>query len=289
MLSLRTARLFVASADAGTLTAAAKRLHVSQPAATKSLAQLEADLGGALFERAGRKLVLTRMGEALLPRARALLQQAEDLKSEAERWRSGEDGVLSVGAGPSVTYRLLPEAVARFYRAGRTVQLTIRAGAANALLDQVLRGALDLVAADMGEAEHDPALRVHALPEEGVAALVRPGHPALASAPPERFPLATATPPDRLARQPLPWGGERPGLVCDDYTVLALACAASDHILAAPHSVMDRLMAEHGLVPLPDAPSGLRLRPALIYRANAPQSTARDHLFDCFEAAARRA
>ena len=91
MLSLRTARLFVASADAGTLTAAAERLHVSQPAATKSLAQLEADLGGALFERAGRKLVLTRMGEALLPRARALLQQAEDLKSEAERWRSGED------------------------------------------------------------------------------------------------------------------------------------------------------------------------------------------------------
>ncbi len=174
MLSLRTARLFVASADAGTLTAAAERLHVSQPAATKSLAQLEADLGGALFERAGRKLVLTRMGEALLPRARALLQQAEDLKSEAERWRSGEDGVLSVGAGPSVTYRLLPEAVARFYRAGRTVQLTIRAGAANALLDQVRRGALDLVAADMGEAEHDPALRVHALPEEGVAAWCAP-------------------------------------------------------------------------------------------------------------------
>ena len=123
MLSLRTARLFVASADAGTLTAAAERRHVSQPAATNTLAQLEADLGGALFERAGRKLVLTRMGEALLPRARALLQQAEDLKSEAERWRSGEDGVLSVGAGPSVTYRLLPEAVARF--SARRMEMTV--------------------------------------------------------------------------------------------------------------------------------------------------------------------
>ena len=54
MLSLRTARLFVTAADAGTLTAAAERLHVSQPAATKSLAQLEDSLGGALFERPGR-------------------------------------------------------------------------------------------------------------------------------------------------------------------------------------------------------------------------------------------
>lgn len=289
MLTLRSARLFVTAADAGTLTAAAERLHVSQPAATKSLAQLEADLGGALFERAGRKLVLTRLGEALLPRAQALLQQAADLRSEAERWRSGEDGVLSVGVGPSLTYRLLPEAVARFYRAGRTVRLTIRAGAASTLLDLVRQGALDLVAADMGEADQDPSLKVHPLPEEGVTALVRPGHPALSGAPSTQYPLATATPPEHLSRQPLPWGGDRPGLVCDDYTVLALACAASDHILAAPQSVMDRLRSEHGLVPLPGSPSGLRLRPALIYRANAQQSAARDQLFACFEAAARSA
>ena len=94
MLSLRTARLFVASADAGTLTAAAKRLHVSQPAATKSLAQLEADLGGALFERAGRKLVLTRMGEALLPRARAL----PDSKPRAGGWVLVDGAPLGLGA-----------------------------------------------------------------------------------------------------------------------------------------------------------------------------------------------
>ncbi|WP_306014797.1 LysR family transcriptional regulator [Oceanicaulis sp. MMSF_3324] len=289
MLTLRTARLFVTAAETATLTAAAEQLHVSQPAATKSLAQLEAELGGPLFERSGRKLVLTRMGEALLPRARALLQQANDLKAEAERWRSGEDGVLNLGAGPSLTYRLLPEAVARYYRAGRTVQLTIHAGAAGALVEQVRRGALDLVAADMGEADLDPSLTVHPLPEESVAALVRPGHPALDGASPKHFPLATATPPERLTRQPLPWGGDRPGLVCDDYTVLALACAASDHVLAAPRSVMDRLTAEHGLVPLPDSSVEIRLRPALIYRANAPHSAARDDLFACFEAAARNA
>ncbi|WP_421856247.1 LysR family transcriptional regulator [Oceanicaulis sp.] len=289
MLNLRTARLFLTAADAGTLTAAAERLHVSQPAASKALGQLETDLGGALFDRAGRKLSLTPLGEALLPRARALVQQAEDLKAEAKRWRAGEDGVLSVGAGPSVTYRLLPEAVARFYQSGRTVQLTVRAGAAGALVDQVRHGALDLVVADMGDAIHDTELVVRPLPEESVTALVRPDHPALTGAAYDQFPLATATPPDRLLRNPLPWGRQRPGLVCDDYTVLALACSASDHILAAPRSVMDRLAAEHGLVQLPGSSEDLKVQPALIYRANAPHSAARQHLFECFEAVARRA
>ncbi|MBL4544626.1 MAG: hypothetical protein JKP95_01795 [Oceanicaulis sp.] len=100
--------------------------------------------------------------------------------------------------------------MARFYRAGRTVQLTVRAGAAGMLVDQVRRGALDLVAADMGDAVLDPDLVVHPLPEESVTALVRPDHPALKGEAYDRFPLATATPPERLSRQPLPWGRPRP-------------------------------------------------------------------------------
>tara|TARA_A100000171_G_scaffold43958_1_gene46359 strand:- start:767 stop:1243 length:477 start_codon:yes stop_codon:yes gene_type:complete len=157
------------------------------------------------------------------------------------------------------------------------------------LVDQVRRGALDLVAADMGDAVLDPDLVVHPLPEESVTALVRPDHPALKGEAYDRFPLATATPPERLSRQPLPWGRPRPGLVCDDYTVLALACSASDHILAAPRSVVDRLTAEHGLVQLTASSPDLVVRPALIYRANAPHSAARQLLFECFEAVARQA
>ena len=286
MLTLRSAQVFVAAADLGTLTKAAEALHVSQPAATKTLSQLEAGLGGALFIRSGRRLALTDLGTALLPRARALLQQARDLNAEAERWRNGLDGMLSVGAGPSVTYRLLPEAVARFYAQGRTVHLTIRAGAASDLIEQVRRGALDLIAADMGDASDDPDLIVRPLPEEGVAALVRPGHPALEGGDLSAFPLATATPPDRLLNQPLPWGGTQPGLVCDDYTVLALACATSDHVLAAPRTVVERLQTEHGLVQLNTVSPELRIKPALIFRKSAPQSASREALCACFEAAA---
>ncbi len=285
MITLRAARLFLTASEAGTLTAAAAQLNISQPAATKALAQLEHQLGGALFDRRGRSLVLTGLGEALLPRARALIQQAEDLGDEAQRWRSGEAGALTIGVGPSVEYRLLPEAVAEFYRSGRQVRLSVRAGHATELVASLRSGQLDLVAADIGPALGDETLQATPMPEESVGAAARPGHPAHSGADLTAFPVASATPPDRLRDQPLPWGGPEPGIICDDYTVLARACAASDHILAAPDPVLDRLIHVHDLKRLVTPDTGLRVRPALIRRQGAPASPALDDLCTCFLAA----
>lgn len=283
MLTLRNARLFIACADSGTLTAAAGVLNVSQPAATKSLAQLEGALGGTLFERSGRRLTLTALGEALLPRARALVQQARDMEAEARRWRSGDDGLIRLGAGPAVAFSLLPDAVKRFYGSGSAARLTVRSGAAGELIERLRRGELDLVVADRGDDEADPGLATRALPDQSLAAAVRPGHPALASAPLEDFRIATATPPERLRQFPLAWQAGAPGIVCDDYGVLARACAVSDHILIAPAPVMARILAEHALVPLSGEVSALVVRPALIWRADAPASAAREALCACFE------
>lgn len=285
MLSLRTARLFIACADHGTLTAAAGVLNVSQPAATKSLAQLEAALGGALFERSGRRLTLTALGEALLPRARALIQQARDLEAEAKRWRSGEDGMIRLGAGPAVAFSLLPDAVKRFYSSGSAARLTVRSGAAGELIERLRRGELDLVVADRGDDEADPGLATRALPDQSLAAAVRPGHRALVGGPLEDFRIATVTPPERLRQFPLGWNAGPPGIVCDDYGVLARACAVSDHVLIAPEPVMARILAEHALVPLSGEVSALVVRPALIWRADAPASAAREALCACFEGA----
>ena len=287
VLTLRAAQLFLATADAGTLTAAAGRLHISQPAATKALAQLEARLGGPLFDRQGRRLRLTGLGEALLPRARALVQQAADLEAEARRWCTGQAGALQLGVGPSVEYRLLPDAVAQFYRDGRRVRLTVTSGPAGELVDALRSGRLDLVAADIGAAQADESLLALPMPEETVGAAVRQGHPVFSGAELDQFPIASATPPERLRTEPLPWGPKAPDIVCDDYSVLARACSASDHILAAPDPVIDRLRREHPLVRLDLPDSSIRVKPALIRRAGAPASPALDALCDCFLAIAR--
>ncbi|MEQ8435737.1 MAG: LysR family transcriptional regulator [Oceanicaulis sp.] len=296
MLSLKSARLFVAAAERGTVSAGAQAIAVSQPAATKILAQLEASLGGALFERTGRRLALTALGAALLPRARTLVQTAADLEGEARRWRTGGAGALSIGVGPSVEYSFLPGAVARLYQTGRDIALTVRAGPAARLIEQLRGGELDLVAADIGAVEGPDDLTLMALPEEGVAACVREGHALLdaggdggGDGDPGRYPVASATPPGRLARGPMPFGLAPASLVCDDYVTLARACAASDHVLVGPQTVIARLCADHALVRLELGGSPVVLRPGLMRRASAPADPALDALCAAFlEASAAR-
>ncbi|MFN7176857.1 MAG: LysR family transcriptional regulator, partial [Thermaurantiacus sp.] len=145
-------------------------------AATKSLAQLEAAFGGALFERSGRRRVLTALGEALLPRARALVQQARDMEAEARRWRSGEDGLIRLGAGPAVAFSLLPGAVKRFYSAGSAARLTVRSGAAGELIERLRRGELDLMVGAWPKIA-DPMFTTEVVLVDRLEVVARAGHP----------------------------------------------------------------------------------------------------------------
>jgi LysR family cyn operon transcriptional activator len=104
---LRNVRTFVAIAEAGGVARAATRLHLSQPAASRQIHALEAELGLMLFDRVGRSVRLTAEGEDLLPRCRRLLLDAEALNERAGELRKGEVGVLRVGATPQVIENLL--------------------------------------------------------------------------------------------------------------------------------------------------------------------------------------
>ncbi|WBQ12059.1 LysR family transcriptional regulator [Hyphomonadaceae bacterium BL14] len=277
-MDVREARLLTACAGAGTITAAAQALNVSQPAASRTLAQIEARLGGAVFDRTGRRLVLTALGAAILPRAQALVQQSADLIAQARAWRSGEDGALTVGAGPAVAFYLLPAALAAYYGAGRQVRLRVQAGASDQLIDAVRSGLLDMAVCDSEPAEGDRALEITGLPGVAIASAVRPGHPALAGAPLADFPVASATPPARMRRASWPWPSTDANLVSDDYALLAQVCAVSDHVLVAPEPVLARLVAQ-GTLCLASAPfDRLVVHPGVITRAGAPDSAARDAL-----------
>lgn len=279
-MDVREARLVIACARAGTLTAAAQVLNVSQPAVSKTLAGLETRLGGRLFDRTGRRLALTPLGEALLPRAIALAQQSADLVAQARAWREGQAGALTLGAGPAVAFQLLPAALAAYYRGGRKVRLRVVPGASEHLIEQVRRGALDLAVCDSEPAEGDPTLAVTALAPAAIAPAVRPGHPALGGAPLSDFPVASATPPARMRNAHLswPWSYGEADLICDDYAVLARVCAVSDYVLAAPRPVLSRLYRDGVLVPAGPAFDALVVTPGVIRRAGAPDNAARASL-----------
>ena len=101
-MNLRYLQTFVSIAEAGSIARAGARLNVSQPAASRQVLALEAELGVRLFDRIGRRLRLTSEGEDLLRQSRRLLVEADLLKARARALKGGHTGVLRVGATPMV-------------------------------------------------------------------------------------------------------------------------------------------------------------------------------------------
>lgn len=101
-MNLRYLHTFVDIAEAGSIARAGPRLTVSQPAASRQILALEAELGVQLFDRIGRRLRLTSTGEDLLRQSRRLLTEADLLNARARALKGGHTGILRVGATPMV-------------------------------------------------------------------------------------------------------------------------------------------------------------------------------------------
>src|SRR5512134_1741338 len=106
-MNLRYLRTFVHIADAGGIARAGSRLNLSQPAASRQILALEADLGVRLFDRIGRRFRLTSEGEDLLRQSRRLLMDADALGARARALKGGHTGILRVGATPMVVENTL--------------------------------------------------------------------------------------------------------------------------------------------------------------------------------------
>jgi LysR family cyn operon transcriptional activator len=115
-MNLRQLQTLIAIADAGGFARAAGRLHLSQPAASRQIQALEAELGVLLFDRIGRRLQLTSEGEDIVRRGRRLLQEADSLRNRADALKGGLTGTLRVGGSPQHIETVLAPFVTRFRR-----------------------------------------------------------------------------------------------------------------------------------------------------------------------------
>ncbi len=130
---------FVETARHGSVSRAARALFVTQPALTARLKGLEAALEVELFTRTGRGVRLTAAGRTFLPYARRALGAVADgrrLLAEASR---GDGGQLAIGAAPAVSTYVLPAILQRFHAAYPNVQLSVRTGHSEEVLELVLR------------------------------------------------------------------------------------------------------------------------------------------------------
>jgi LysR family transcriptional regulator, benzoate and cis,cis-muconate-responsive activator of ben and cat genes len=115
-MELRHLRYFVAVAEAENVSRAALKLHVSQPAVSRQIRDLEHELGFTLLERTAKSVRLTDAGRVFLTEARAVLQRAEDAVKAARAVAAGGRGELHVGYAPSPTVRIVPPTLRAFAR-----------------------------------------------------------------------------------------------------------------------------------------------------------------------------
>ncbi len=151
-MELRQLEIVVALSEELHFGRTAERVHLSQPALTQALSRFESQLGTRLFERTSRRVTLTPAGAALVPRARALLEQAGDAADLVGRIARGEQGTVRLGVVGSAMLNLLPELVRSVRARHPGIELDIREEIGATQVEELRQRKLDLgimhVAAD---------------------------------------------------------------------------------------------------------------------------------------------
>lgn len=143
-MEFRHLRCFVALAEELHFGRAAARLAMTQPPLSLNIQQLEASVGARLFERNSRGVSLTAAGDAFLPKATALLEQAAQAAREARDVGQGLAGQLKIGFAGTVLYRGLPQVLRDFGAAHPKLRLALRELSSSEQLVELVHDRLDL-------------------------------------------------------------------------------------------------------------------------------------------------
>jgi len=180
-LQLRHLRCLVAIAQERHLARAAGRLAVSQPAVSRTLAELEALAGERLVERTeqGRRGIrgLTPAGERLLAHAVRMLESVQQASAALLPSVGGAALRLRLGSLPSAAQSLVPAALVRLRAQMAELRLEVRVAANDVLLDDLRAGTLDLVVGRMSDPRLMEGLSFELLRIEALVFVVRAGHP----------------------------------------------------------------------------------------------------------------
>jgi LysR family hydrogen peroxide-inducible transcriptional activator len=174
-LEIHQVRYFLAVAETGGFTAAARRCHVAQPSLSVQIAKLEDELGGELFERNRKGVRLTQRGEVFRGRASEIVRQVEAARRDAEELSGLARGAVRLGCMPTTGAYLLPPLLGAFAREHPGIRLELREESSPVLGALVRDGEADLAIVD--EAGLLPELAAEELFSEPLLLAVPPGHP----------------------------------------------------------------------------------------------------------------
>lgn len=173
-MDIRDIKYFLAIAEEGNITAAAKRLHIAQPPLSRHMKDLEERLGVQLFERGKRKIKLTEAGKFLHTRAEQIVELLKATATELQDFYVGDRGTLAIGAVTSAGGTLLPQIITLFRKRYPQVVFRLREGESRRITELLDSGIIDLgiVKLPFDSERYDSI----SLPDEPLSIVYRPDH-----------------------------------------------------------------------------------------------------------------
>lgn len=158
-MNLRALRYFVAIADAGSLTAASSAIRIAQPALTRQLRELEADLEVQLLQRLPRGVRLTQAGVTLYESAQRILAEAQRVRQQLAQSKGQASHTVALGASPTLARVLLPGLFESCHRSLEGIRLQTREAFTPTLLDWLDRGIIDMAVVTNPQSRRELALQ----------------------------------------------------------------------------------------------------------------------------------
>lgn len=183
MLDIRPFKHFLAVVRAGSFYRAAQELHLSPPALTKSIKNLEEDLGVQLFDRQYGCATPTPYGRVLGKQAQRLLNDLDSIKATLIQMVDLEAGELAIGAGPASANGIVARAITRLSNEYPRLKIRLHVENVDGLTELLRVGKIELIVGVHEELAGDPGLEIEPLFEEPFRPVCRAGHPLQSSQP----------------------------------------------------------------------------------------------------------
>jgi DNA-binding transcriptional LysR family regulator len=161
----------------GSFSQSAEKLHLTQPALSRSIKALEDELGHPLFDRIGRRNELTAFGAHIVQRARTLVDEANELRRTGQLLKSGELGQLRVGMGSGPGAMLMTPLLMVMAHEHPQAHIDISRGSTPLLVQALRDRLLDALILDIRSLQPAADLRIEVLKEMKGAFMCRPDHP----------------------------------------------------------------------------------------------------------------
>ncbi len=142
-MDIRTMEYYLAVVREGNISAAAAALHVSQPALSRQIRDLEEELGAVLFERGNRRIKLTEEGMILRRRAEEMVRLMQMTRSEIGQADGNLSGEIHLGAGESLAFHVLSRIAGEIHRDYPDVRFSVTSGDTEDLMEQLSNGLID--------------------------------------------------------------------------------------------------------------------------------------------------